>query len=135
MIVVDASVLANALTDDGPVGAHARAEVARDPHWAAPEHLLVEVFSAIRGQWLGRKISERRAVAALGAMATVTIDLVAVARLLDRMWDLRRNVTGYDAAYLAVAEVFECALVTADCRLTRVPDLRCEVRLALPVDT
>lgn len=132
MIVVDASVLANALTDDGPVGAHGRAELAHDPHWAAPEHVVVEVFSAIRGQWLGYRISEQRAVDALSAMAAVTIELVAAARLLDRMWELRRNVTGYDAAYLAVAEAFGCALVTADVRISRVPDLRCEVRLALP---
>ena len=131
MIVVDASVLANAFTDDGPVGAHGRAELGRDPHWAAPEHLVVEVFSAIRGRWLGHKISEQRAVDALTAMAAATIDLVAATPLLDRMWELRRNVTGYDAAYLAVAETFGCALVTADARLTRVPDIRCEVRLAL----
>lgn len=43
-----------------------------------------------------------------------------------------RNVAGYDAAYLAVAEAFDCPLVTADARLSRVPDIRCEVRLALP---
>ena len=54
-------------------------------------------------------------------MAAATIDLVAATPLLDRMWKLRRNVTGYDAAYLAVAETFGCALVTADARLTRVP--------------
>ncbi len=132
MIVVDASVLTNALTDDGSVGAYGRAELGRDPHWAAPEHLVVEVFSAIRGRWLGRKVSEQRAIDALAAIATATIDLVAATPLLDRMWELRHNVTGYDAAYLAVAETFGCALVTADARLTQVPDLRCEVRLALP---
>lgn len=132
MIVVDASALANALTDDGPIGAHARTELARDAHWAAPDHLIVEVFSAIRGRWLGNRISERRAVDAITALTVASIDLVAVTALLKRMWELRRNVTGYDAAYLAVAEAFSCALVTADARLSRVPDLRCEVRLALP---
>ena len=132
MIVIDASVLANALTDDGPVGALGRAELARDPHWAAPEHLAVEVFSAVRGQWLGHKIIEQRALDALSSLATATIDLVPAAPLLDRMWGLRRLVTGYDAAYIAVAETFGAALVTADVRLSRVPDLRCEVRLAGP---
>ena len=133
MIVVDASVLTNAFTDDGPVGTRARAELARDAHWAAPEHLVVEVFSAVRGRWLGQKISEKRAEDALSATVTSTIDLVAAAPLLTRMWELRSNVSGYDAAYLAVAETFGCALVTADARLARVPDLRCEVRLALPL--
>lgn len=132
MIVVDASVLANALTDDGPVGTRGRTELARDAHWAGPEHLVVEVFSAVRGRWLGHKISEQRARDALAAMAEATIDLVAVKSLLNRMWGLRSSVTGYDAAYLAVAETFGCPLVTADAHLSRVPDLRCEIRLALP---
>jgi len=134
MIVVDASVLANAFTDDGPVGTSGRSELARDAHWAGPEHLVVEVFSAVRGRWLGHKISEQRARDALTALADASIDLMAVAPLLDRMWELRSNVTGYDAAYLAVAETLDCTFVTADARLGRVPDLRCEVRVALPTD-
>ena len=132
MIVVDASALTNAFTDDGPVGTRSRAELARDAHWAAPEHLAVEVFSAVRGRWLCQKISEKRAEDALSAMVTTTIDLVAAGPLLTRMWELRNNVSGYDAAYLAVAETFGCPLVTADPRLARVPGLRCQVRLALP---
>lgn len=132
MIVIDASVLANAVTDDGPVGARARAVLGRDAHWAGPEHLVVEVFSAVRGLSLADKISDQRADDALTALRTAVIDLVAVTPLLGRMWELRRNVTGYDAAYLAVAETFGCALVSADARLGIVPDLRCEIRLALP---
>jgi len=132
VIVVDASVLSNALTDDGTVGASSRAELARDAHWAAPAHIVVEVFSAIRGRWLGQKISQTRAEDALSAMLSITIDLVGAAPLLNRMWELRSNVSGYDAD-LAVAETFDCALITADARLARIPDLRCEVRLALPL--
>lgn len=132
MIVVDASALTNAFTDDGPVGAHSRAELARDVHWAAPEHLVVEVFSAVRGRWLGRKISKDRSEDALSALAGATIDLVASAPLLPRMWELRSTISGYDAAYVAMAETFGCALVTADARLARVRDVRCEVRVAIP---
>lgn len=132
MIVVDASVLANAFTDDGPLGMRARAELARDAHWAGPEHFVVETFSAIRGRWLGKKISERRAVDALTVLAATIVDLVTVRPLLERMWELRSNVSGYDAAYVAAAETFDCALVTADARLLHVPHLRCEIRLALP---
>lgn len=130
MIVVDASVLTNALTDDGPLGVRARAELGRDPHWAAPEHFAVEVFSAIRGRLLGDKISERRAVDALVALAAATIDVTATAVLLPRMWELRANATGYDAAYLATAEAWNCPLVTADERLAGVPGTRCDVVLA-----
>jgi predicted nucleic acid-binding protein len=131
VIVVDASVLTNALTDDGPVGGRARAELARDAHWAAPEHLVVEVFSAVRGRWLGRKIGEGRAGDALAVIAEISVDLVAVTPLLSRMWELRSNATGYDAAYLALAEAFGCSLVTADARLAGVPDVQCDVRVAL----
>lgn len=49
------------------------------------------------------------------------------------MWELRGNVSGYDAAYIAAAESRDCSLVTADARLTRIGGLRCEVRLAIPV--
>lgn len=132
MIVVDASVLTNAFTDDGPVGKAARAELARDAAWAGPEHLLVETFSAVRGRYLGHRISEGRAVDALAAVAAATINVVSARPLFARMWELRSNISGYDAAYIAMAESFDCALVTADARLGRVPDLRCEIRVATP---
>lgn len=132
MIVVDASVLANAFTDDGPIGSAARSELARDPAWAGPDHLLVETFSAIRGRWLGHKITERRAVDALTAVSEAIIDMIGIGPLLPRMWELRSNVSGYDAAYLALAESFGCALVTADARIARVPGLHCDVTIALP---
>lgn len=131
MIVVDASVLTNALTDDGALGARARQELTADPHWVAPEHLFVEVFSAVRGRWLGRRISEARAVDALAAMSSATVDVISTNSLLDRMWELRANVTGYDAAYLAVAERLACPLVTADQRLAGVPGTGCAVVLAI----
>lgn len=132
MIVVDASALTNALTDDGPVGQTGRAELARDAHWVAPEHLVVETFSAIRGQYLGSKISGQRALDALDTLVASSIELLGTTALLPRMWQLRGNVTGYDAAYVAAAETHGCPLVTADARLARAGDLRCEVRLALP---
>lgn len=130
MIVVDASVLTNALTDDGQIGARARTELSNDPHWAAPEHLVVEVFCAIRGRWIGNKISDRRAEEALAAAAAATVDLVDTAALLPRMWELRSNITGYDAAYIAAAEACDCALVTADRRLASAPGIGCAVILA-----
>ena len=134
MIVVDASTLTNAFTDDGPVGQSSRAELGRDAHWAAPEHLVVETFSAIRGLYLGRKISGQRALDALDAIMASSIELLGTTALLPRMWQLRDNVTGYVAAYVAAAETHGCPLVTADARVARAGDLRCEVRLALPSD-
>ena len=132
MIVVDASAVANALTDDGPVGQICRAELARDVHWAAPEHLIVETFSAIRGRYLGGKISESRCVDALDALGSATVELVSAAVLLPRMWDLRANVSGYDAAYVAAAESLDCPLVTSDARHPGKAGVGCAIRLALP---
>ena len=132
MIIVDASALANALTDDGPIGQICRAELARDVHWAAPEHLMVETFSAIRGRYLGSKISESRCLDALDALASATVELMRTVLLLPRMWELRANVSGYDAAYVAAAETLDCPLITSDVRLARVTGLRCAVRLAIP---
>ncbi len=132
MIVVDASVLTNAFIDDGPIWQVARVELAWDARWAGPEHLLVEAFSAIRGRWLGRKIGDDRAADSLMAIAAAAINLTSVRPLLERMWELRANVSGYDAAYLALAESVGCPFLTANVRLGRWPDLRCEVRLAIP---
>lgn len=132
MIIVDASALANALIDDGPVGQRSRAELARDAHWAAPEHVMVETFSVVRGRHLGSKISRQRALDALDALATSTIELLSTTALLPRMWQLRDNVTGYAAADVAAAETYGCPLVTSDARLARTDGLRCEARLVLP---
>ncbi len=128
---MDASALVNALTDDGPVGQATRAELGRDEHWAAPEHLVVETFSALRGIYLGQKSSAGRARVALDALGVAAIDRVRTRPLLPRMWEQRGNVSGYDAAYIAAAEAYRCPLVTADARLARIDGLRCEVRLAV----
>ena len=106
MILVDASVLANAFTDDGPVGSRSREELGRDTHWAAPEHLLVETFSAVRSRYLGHKISEARAAAALDALRMAAIERVSTLPLLGRMEELRDSVNGHDAAYVAAAEIY-----------------------------
>ena len=47
--------------------------------------------------------------------------------MLDRVWELRDNLSAYDAAYVALAEIIDCPLVTADARLSRAPGLRCAV--------
>jgi predicted nucleic acid-binding protein len=130
LIVVDASVLVDAFTDDGPAGERSRAELARDEHWLAPEHFYVEVLSALRGLHLGGKLGARRAGDALDAVAASNVELVHAKPLLHRMWELRDNLSGYDAAYVATAESLRCPLLTADARLARASGLPCEVRLS-----
>lgn len=128
MIVVDACVVSNALVDDGPVGASARSTLTADPHWAAPAHLLVEVVSVIRGRTIAGKLRPARAREAIDALPALVIDQVHTIDLVERMWQLRDNLTAYDAAYVAAAELLRCPLLTGDARLAKAPGLRCEVR-------
>lgn len=129
MIVVDASVLTAALTEDGPRGKVARARLADDTHWVAPSHVLVEVAQAVRGRLLGGKITDARAGEAISALCGVSLELVGVQPLLVRMWELRANVSAYDAGYIAVAETYRIPLVTADGRLARCGAARCAIEV------
>jgi predicted nucleic acid-binding protein len=129
VIVVDASALAEALIDDGPQGESARAQLRADPQWAAPAHLLVEVVSVIRGKALGGSLGAARAGEAIAALPQLVIVQVNAVHLVDRMWELRGNLTAYDAAYVAAAEALDCPLVTGDGRLAKASGIRCEVRL------
>jgi predicted nucleic acid-binding protein len=132
VIVVDAALMVDALTDDGPVGDAAQAALAADLHWAAPEHLRVEVTSAIRGRWLAGKLTDQRADAAVRTLNRLTVRYAPWDELADRVWELRRNVTPHDAAYLALAEARGCRLVTTDGTLRDCPGLRCEVHVVAP---
>jgi predicted nucleic acid-binding protein len=129
MIVVDASVTVDALTDDGDVGGRARAALAKDSHWAAPEHLQVEVTSGIRGRWLGGKLTTQRADDAVRTLGSLTINYVSWYELADRVWELRNNFTPYDAAYVALAEQRGVVLVTSDPKLADSSSRRCAVEV------
>jgi predicted nucleic acid-binding protein len=129
VIVVDASVLTEALSGDGLAGKAARLRLAADPHWAAPGHLVIETFHAVRGRLLGQKITQQRADDAVAALTGMAIDVVEVQSLLLRMWELRRNVSGYDTAYIAAAEVHRAPLITGDARLSRCKVARCEIEV------
>jgi predicted nucleic acid-binding protein len=129
LIVVDASAITQALIYDGHRGASARSELAKDEHWAAPEHWRIEVFSSVRGLLLGGGIGEGRARQAIAALAAISMAPVSINDLLYRMWELRGNLSAYDAAYVATAELHDVPLVTADARLARAGGLRCEVRV------
>jgi predicted nucleic acid-binding protein len=129
VIVVDASVLANALVYADDRGNRARAVLGLDTEWAAPEHWKVEVFSVMRGLALGKKISEERARGAIDLLPQLGVDHVPIDPLLPRMWQLRSAVSGYDAAYVALAEARDLTLVTSDGRLARAAAAWCAARL------
>ena len=67
-----------------------------------------------------------------GDLMNVRVNGVDIAPLVERMWRLRGNLTAYDAAYVAAAELLSCPLVTGDGRLAKASGVRCEVRVVSP---
>jgi predicted nucleic acid-binding protein len=90
------------------------------------------VTSAIRGRWLAGQLTPERADAAVRILNRLAVRYASWDEVADRVWELRRNVTPYDAAYLALAEARGCRLVTTDGKLRDCPGRRCEVHLVTP---
>jgi predicted nucleic acid-binding protein len=128
VIVVDASVLAVALGDDGCQGATARSALTGRT-LVAPELVDLEVVSVWRRQVAAGRMSADRAEQALVDLISLPLRRNSHRPLMGRCWALRQTVTVYDAAYIALAEALEVALLTADARLSRAPGLRCQVEL------
>lgn len=128
MIVVDASVLANAVGDDGAGGAVARAAMAGND-LSIPDLADVEVVSVLRRRWLAKTMSAKRFAAAVSDLASVPADRYPVLPFMPRAYELRANVSAYDATYVALAEQLACVLVTAAARLARAHGPRCAITL------
>jgi predicted nucleic acid-binding protein len=131
VIVVDASVLANAVGDDGADGALARAAL-RAEELAAPDLVDVETLSVLRKCWQAGTLSERRFRNAVDDLVDLPLTRHPAGGLLRRAFELRANVTPYDAVYVGLAEALDCPLLTADRRLADAPGPRCEIRLLTP---
>ena len=128
MLVVDASALAPALADDGPDGDSARARL-RGEALVAPELIDLETVSVIRRGVQAGRLDARRARFALADLVDLPLRRAPHRPLLVRCWDLRDNLTVYDAAYVTLAELLGVVLLTADARLARAPGLRCDIEL------
>jgi predicted nucleic acid-binding protein len=128
VIVVDASVLATSLGDDGPDGDRARARL-RGERLTAPELVDLEVVSVWRRQVSAGAMDERRAVLALADLGTLPLRRAPHRPLLARCWELRDNLTIYDAAYVAVAEALGVPLLTGDARLARAFGPTCTIEV------
>lgn len=126
MLVVDASVVAVALADDGRDGDHARRRL-RGERLAAPELLDLEVASVLRRQLAAGRLDPRRADLALADLVDLPIRRESHRPLLARCWELRANLTAYDAAYVALAEALGVDLLTADARLAGAPGPGCRI--------
>ncbi len=128
MIVVDASVVVTALADDGDDGDRARDRL-RNDRLAAPHLLDIEVVSAWRRLAAAGQIDERRAELARTDLRELRIERVAHGPLVERCWQLRSNMTAYDAAYVALAEMIDAPLLTADAKLANTPGPTCTIEV------
>lgn len=127
MKVIDASALVEFLLgtpaglavadhlDDSDEGVHV-------PHVAD-----VEVSHALRRLVALGAVTESLAAAALDDLRQIDLQRHSHEPLLERMWELRKNVSSYDAAYIALAEVLDAPLLTFDKRLARAPKTRARI--------
>jgi len=129
VIVVDASVVVASLLSAGGAGATARERLRLDPDLHVPHLVDVEVAAALRRRV---RLGQTALAVATGVLADLA-DLAALRwdhePLLPRAWELRDNVTTYDAVYVALAELLDATLVTSDIRLSQAPGLRCHVEV------
>lgn len=128
MIVVDASIVVTALADDGPDGDRVRGRL-RGERLVAPHLVDVEVVSAWRRLAAAGDLDERRVALAMEDLDSLRLDRIPHRPLMDRCWELRGNLTVYDATYVALAEAMQVPLLTADAKLAAAPGLRCTVDL------
>ena len=93
----------------------------------APHLMDSEVASAIRGRVRRGKLDSREAWDLLERYRRLGITRHSTFPLFERVWELREDLSAYDAAYVALAETLGCSLLTGDARISRAPGLRCAV--------
>lgn len=130
-IVVDASAVVAALVDGGTAGAWAASELGGEP-LAAPHLMPVEAANILRRAVLTGDVSADTAALAHDDLVQLRVELFPYEPFAPRVWELRANLTAYDAWYVALAEALGGPLVTLDRRLTRAPGPRCDFRLPPP---
>jgi predicted nucleic acid-binding protein len=128
VIVVDASMLYTTLVDDAADGDRARERLSGET-LAAPMLVDLEIVSTLRRGVRDGLVDERRSRDVLTGLSALRLRRARHLPLLPRIWELRDNVTSYDAAYVALAELLDVTLLTTDARLARAPGPRCAVEL------
>jgi predicted nucleic acid-binding protein len=124
-LVVDASLVVAALVDSGPIGRWAESVLTSQP-LAAPHLLPVEVANILRRAVLAGDLSDDLAALAHADLLALRVDLFPYDAVAPRVWELRANLTAYDACYVALAESLNVALATLDKKLARAPGPRCK---------
>lgn len=125
LIVLDASSLTSLLLD--PTAAEH--SLVRGARLLAPSLLPYEVTNVLRRLQAAGRLASRHATQAFSDLATLDIGYWDWALLAERVWQLRANLSSYDAAYVALAERTEALLVTRDARLAQAPGIGCAVKV------
>jgi predicted nucleic acid-binding protein len=132
MLIVDASALYEVVTSTR-LGMRIGQRMAIERDFGAPSVVDVEVYGVIRLKFLQGRLDGTAARQAIDDLRSWPGDRYDHRDLLGRAWELRNNVRGWDAFYVALAEALDAALLTTDGRLSRAPGLHCPVELmALP---
>ena len=129
MIVIDASVLANVVGDDESAGVLARRRLQVAGTASAPDLVDVETVSVLRRRWLKGDLTDERFRDAVDDLLALPVARFPTGALMSRAFELRANVTAYDACYVALAEALECTLVTSDQRLANAPTINCPTEI------
>lgn len=127
--VCDASAVAALLLDSGPDGQWVTQTV-ESGEIAAPALVTYETANVIRKHELAGQISADQSAQAHADLLDLAIELWPYDLLAARAWELRLNLSSYDAAYVALAEITDLTLVTLDKRLAKAPGTKC--RIATP---
>lgn len=131
VLVIDASVLAVALLDDAQDGDLVRHRL-HGEQLAAPALIDLEVVSVWRGLARGGHVDTRRVELALDDLRDLPMQRFEHTPFLARCWELRDNLTVYDAAYVALAEALQAPLLTGDRRLSQSSGPRCAIEVLKP---
>jgi predicted nucleic acid-binding protein len=123
--VVDASVLVAALVDTGPHGVWAEDVLARGS-LHAPELVRADATNILRRLERAKLITTPEANGAQDDLMQLDIDSFSFEPFADRIWELRHNVTSYDAWYVALAEALKLPLATLDEALSKSNGVACE---------
>ncbi|MEP7364930.1 MAG: type II toxin-antitoxin system VapC family toxin [Acidobacteriota bacterium] len=118
MIVLDASVVVELLTNGILADSIRRDLAGRDDSFAAPHLLDIEVMSALRNLAAGQRIDSHRTEQLLQELEALPVERYGHMPLFQRIWELRHNFTAYDAAYIALAEAMGAKLYTCDEKLS-----------------
>jgi predicted nucleic acid-binding protein len=130
VIVVDASALLEVLLRTPAAKAVEDRLFGPGQMLHAPHLLDVEIAQVIRRYAAKGEIESERGRAALADLADFPLLRYPHDFLLPRIWDLRNNLTAYDAAYVALAEALDMPLLTRDRRLAATAGHRARIELA-----